>query len=345
MISDFLAESSDFEIPEELCKIPQKPFDKIMHYLMEQGKWIRIYQLVTKHNRVHGIQSLSGFASEILIEQLISHLVKEFPNEKSSNLIERVVECFLRNGGRVDPGGQICITNAVERQWYNLLNTLICDYNCDPQYLNIDSCIIPIHSALILGLHKDPGNFSVLKICMKLYAKNPDKYARLDPKQRDRNGDTLFHLVVKETCNTQLKQAAELLQQKHVPCKVQNKDERLPLDYLKASDPRYKILHKAMEYDTSQMKIVEKQKKSNDERTIYHPIVEIRKEPSVLKIEHRRDEQKHDDKTIDSKPPKQPKITNESHLSQIQKLIDSISPKQSVLEHSSGESCKEIIVS
>ncbi|CAC5364351.1 unnamed protein product [Mytilus coruscus] len=157
LISDFLAESTDFEIPDELCKIPQKSFDKILHYLMEQEKWIRIYKLVTKHNREHGIQSLSGFASEIRIEQLISHLVKELPNEKSSKFIEEVVHCFIFNGGRVDPGGQICISNAVERQWYKLLNTMICDYNCDPQYLNIDSCSIPIHSALILGLHKDPG--------------------------------------------------------------------------------------------------------------------------------------------------------------------------------------------
>lgn len=54
-------------------------------------------------------------------------------------------------------GGQICITNAVERQWYNLLNTLICDHHCDPQYLNLESCNTPIHSALFLGLHKDPG--------------------------------------------------------------------------------------------------------------------------------------------------------------------------------------------
>ncbi|CAC5380294.1 unnamed protein product [Mytilus coruscus] len=326
LIADFLAESTDIDIPDELFKIPQKPFEKIVYNLVEQEKWKRIYELVTKHNIVHGKTSLSGFASEIRTEKLISQLIKEFPNEKSSKFIEEIVHCFIRNGGRVDSGGQICITNAVARQWYNLLNTLICHYNCDPQYLYLDSCSTPIHSALILGLHKDP-----------------DKYARLDPKQRDRNGDTLFHLVVKETCNTKLKQVAELLQQKHVPCKVQNKDGKFPLDYLKASDPRYKILHKAMEYDTGQIKTTVKQKKANDEPTIHKPAVEKGKDSSVMNMERIKDKPKQSDKTIESKPPKQPKQTNESYLSQIQKLVDSISPKQSVLEHASGDPCKEII--
>lgn len=65
---------------------------------------MQLYQLVTTHNRKHGILSLSGFASAIQIEQLIAHLDKEFPNEQSPNLIEKVVDCFLRNGGRVDRG-------------------------------------------------------------------------------------------------------------------------------------------------------------------------------------------------------------------------------------------------
>ncbi|CAC5364350.1 unnamed protein product [Mytilus coruscus] len=97
-----------------------------------------------------------------------------------------------------------------------------------------------------------------------------------------------------------------------------------------------------MEYDTSQMKSAEKQKKANNEPTINKPTVEKRKDHSVLKMECYKDKPKQTDKTTDSKPLKQPKITNESYLSQIQKLIDSISSKQSILKHSSGDPCKEI---
>lgn len=174
-----------------------------------------------------------------------------------------------------------------------------------------------------------------------MYAKNPDKYARLDPKQLDINENTLFHLVAKEIYNTKLIHVAVLLQQKRVPCKVQNKDGKLPLDYLKASDPRYKILQKAVEYDTSQMKTAEKQKKTTDEPTIPKPTVEKRQDPSVLNMERIKDKPTQYDKSIDSKP----KITNESYLLQIRKLIDSVSPKQSILDHSSGDPCKEINVS
>lgn len=170
-----------------------------------------------------------------------------------------------------------------------------------------------------------------------MYAKNPDKYASLDPKQLDINEDTLFHLVAKETYSIKLKQVAVILQQKRVPCKVQNKDGKFPLDYLIAKDPRYKILQKAVEYDTSQMKTAEKQKKTTDEPTIPKPTVEKRQDPSILNMERIKDKPKQYDKSIDSKPKIQPKITNESYLSQIRKMIDSISPKQSVLDHSSGD--------
>lgn len=54
-------------------------------------------------------------------------------------------------------GGEMCIRHAIARQWYQLINTLICYHNCDPQHLSLDSCSTPVHSALVLGLHKDPG--------------------------------------------------------------------------------------------------------------------------------------------------------------------------------------------
>ncbi|CAG2222142.1 unnamed protein product [Mytilus edulis] len=91
-----------------------------------------------------------------------------------------------------------------------------------------------------------------------------------------------------------------------------------------------------------QLKTVEKQKKSNDERSINKPIVEITKDPLVVNMECKKDDLKQNDKTIDSKPIKQQKITAESYLSQIKKLIDSISHKGLILEPSSGDPCKEI---
>lgn len=54
-------------------------------------------------------------------------------------------------------GGKLCIEKVVASQRYHLLQILICDHRCDPQFLVIDPCSTPIHSALIFGLHKDPG--------------------------------------------------------------------------------------------------------------------------------------------------------------------------------------------
>lgn len=173
---------------------------------------------------------------------------------------------------------------------------------------------------------------------MELFGKHPDKYVRLDPRQKDNNGDTLFHLVVKRTCTKTLKQMAELLLNKHVPCKVQNKDGKFPLDYLKVGDQRYKILQKAMEYDRTQIK--------TDIPTIHKPTIGKKKDQDPLIVHMPSQERTHHNvKTIDSKPNIQPETIKESFLLQIEKLICVLSQKTSTLEHSNVEPSKEIDVS
>lgn len=75
-----------------------------MHDLIDQEKWIQIYKLVKRHNMVHGQKSLPGFASEIRIEKVLSHLIKDFQNDKCAKLIEGIVDCFILNGGILDQG-------------------------------------------------------------------------------------------------------------------------------------------------------------------------------------------------------------------------------------------------
>lgn len=84
---------------------------------------------------------------------------------------------------------------------------------------------------------------------MEKYQKNPQKYPMLDPQQQDTDGNTLFHLVVKDDCNDTLLKAAKKLQEWHVRCKVSNSHGKFPHDYLKMNDPRLKVLMLAMQYD------------------------------------------------------------------------------------------------
>lgn len=87
------------EIPDELCRIAKKTFDNLMNDLIKREKWKQIYKLVTKHNKVHSEKSLCGFASQIRLEKVIN----DFPNEMSTNLME-IIDCFIRNGCRVNQG-------------------------------------------------------------------------------------------------------------------------------------------------------------------------------------------------------------------------------------------------
>jgi hypothetical protein len=86
---------------------------------------------------------------------------------------------------------------------------------------------------------------------MEKYQKNPQKYPMLDPQQQDTDGNTLFHLVVKDDCNKILLKAATKLQEWHVHCKVSNLHGKFPHDYLKINDPRWKVLKLAMKYDNT----------------------------------------------------------------------------------------------
>ena len=84
---------------------------------------------------------------------------------------------------------------------------------------------------------------------MEKYKMNPQKYPMLDPQKPDTDGNTLFHLVVKDDCNDTLLKAAKQLQEWHVRCKVSNLKRKFPHDYLKINDPRWKVLQLAMKYD------------------------------------------------------------------------------------------------
>lgn len=93
------------DIPDELCRMSQKLFVKIMHDLQERAKWLQIYKLVKKHNMVNNSKkSLSRFASEIHMGKVITQLIQDFPNDKFDKLIEEIIDCLIRNGGIVDQG-------------------------------------------------------------------------------------------------------------------------------------------------------------------------------------------------------------------------------------------------
>lgn len=71
-----------------------------MNDLIKREKWQQVYKLVLKHNKVHGEESLCGFASQIRLEKVIY----DFSNKMSSNLMEMIIDCFIRNGCRVNQG-------------------------------------------------------------------------------------------------------------------------------------------------------------------------------------------------------------------------------------------------
>lgn len=109
------------DIPNDLFKIQIKLFEKIVQNLVEQEKWKRIYELVTKHNIEHGTTSLPVFASKIRTEILISQLIKDFPSDKSSTFIEEIVHCFIKNGGTVEPGEFAQVINTCNVKIYKIL--------------------------------------------------------------------------------------------------------------------------------------------------------------------------------------------------------------------------------
>lgn len=54
-------------------------------------------------------------------------------------------------------GGRKCIKILTERMHYQLIETLVCSNECDPQHLSIYPGDTPIHAALNIAVQIDQG--------------------------------------------------------------------------------------------------------------------------------------------------------------------------------------------
>lgn len=171
---------------------------------------------------------------------------------------------------------------------------------------------------------------------MKKYQKNPQKYPRLDPQQQDTDGNTLFHLVVKDDCNDTLLKAAKKLQEWHVPCKVSNLHGKFPHDYLKMNDPRLKVLMLAMQYDKIKKEATVNITVKEISNVQIQPCVtvktEVKQKPVALTTSHEKEPiktclSKQSDQT-DENNDDTPEEANvkESLLSQIERKIKCLTP-------------------
>lgn len=57
---------------------------------------------------------------------------------------------------------QECIKLLVDRELFDVLSDLICNFNFDPKYLTLPMMDTPIHAAVLIALHHDPGDYSVV---------------------------------------------------------------------------------------------------------------------------------------------------------------------------------------
>ncbi|XP_052083768.1 TPR and ankyrin repeat-containing protein 1-like isoform X3 [Mytilus californianus] len=335
LITDFLAESTVCEIPPELCRISQKLFKRVIDELKNQQKWLQVCNLALKHSKLHGDNLYSGFAAGIPLDSVLYLLTEK----NLSRNTKEIIDWFFQNGGSVADGGRKCIRIVTERKYYQLIETLVCSHECDPQHLSLYSGDTPIHAVLDIAVKMDQDNISVFKKCMELYDKNSIRYEYLDPGQRDKNGDTLFHLIAKHNLNKTTQRLADILQKMQVRCEIQNKEGKYPHDYVKVDDPRSKIFQEAIEYETNALKsqtlcntpnIPKTQSASVVTNLIAKP-VRKKSDTSDFSEINPSNEKEANDKPVEAKPDieiKEDPEIQESNLTQIIQMIKSLESKQ-----------------
>ena len=158
----------------------------------------------------------------------------------------------------------------------------------------------------------------------------------LDPQQQDTDGNTLFHLVVKDDCNDTLLKAAKKLQEWHVRCKVSNLHGKFPHDYLKINDPRRKVLQLAMKYDKkikleATVNITEKEISNVQIQPCVTVKTELKQQPIALTTSHEKEPIKtglseQSDQTDKKNDDTSEEANVKESLSQIERKIKCLKP-------------------
>lgn len=126
-------------------------------------------------------------------------------------------------------GGKLSIQHAVETKQFKLIE-ILAKNGADVTSLSDYTGDTPIHAAVSISLREQRSD--LVEALVERYCANPEGNRNLNPEQRDSEGNSLYHLLAKETYSQTSQHIKEYLCKKGISAKVADKSGKSPGEYL-----------------------------------------------------------------------------------------------------------------
>ncbi|XP_021340034.1 uncharacterized protein LOC110441249 isoform X2 [Mizuhopecten yessoensis] len=237
-----LDDAGDSDIPADLIQVPDSYLNQILKGLLDRRKWFPFLSIVRKHREFNASkEKCMDLVNEICLETVVGDPQFLRKTERLDNLMKGLLDI----GATIQNGGQNCIYTCIKNGHYRILPFLL-SRGAHSRHLTIYSGDTPVHAALTIALQKAPGHFEAFKLLLTKFQEDPQVNHMCDPTAKDRNGDGLLHLALRQPDGSQSRKAIDLLiQHTQNPSAIlsKNKKGQRPSDLIREKhDLRWRIL-------------------------------------------------------------------------------------------------------
>ncbi|KAL3888661.1 hypothetical protein ACJMK2_001026 [Sinanodonta woodiana] len=231
-----LGDTLNPEIPDSLTNMSEFMCGRVTKELIKGKKWRQVDAVVRKYRNKNGSDKMKSFATSVDMVELVEDT--SFRTVEDVKL--HIIISMLSSGASIGKDdGAALVQAAISEGHFKVVAELL-KRGASPSALSLAAGDTPIHAALMIGLEKDKGNFTLFDTLLNQFDSDPKTFACLDPSQVDVNGDCLFHLLAKcKVSNTALK-VIETLCARKLSSSVRNSEGKLPIDYIVRKNDRRK---------------------------------------------------------------------------------------------------------
>ncbi|XP_053215483.1 TPR and ankyrin repeat-containing protein 1 [Podarcis raffonei] len=227
------------EIPEEIvCDIPPACASSFIKLLLEKQRWHEVMLLLTR--KTTGNMTLGdGLIKNCNLSDVdIGTVLKDMDRSDGRRL--HLVRCLMQRG--VSPEGSRSshekpLQKCLKSNDFELACVLLSS-GANPHHISMAEGDTPLHAALSIYFDKkDENGLHLLSHLLDLYDSDPSKFSYLSPNRRDKNGDTVMHIIFQKNLTKHVKKMLGWLAKFEINLNLKNKSGRDVRHRIKKTDP------------------------------------------------------------------------------------------------------------
>ncbi|XP_066484289.1 TPR and ankyrin repeat-containing protein 1 isoform X2 [Tiliqua scincoides] len=227
------------DIPEEVaCDIPPACAKNFIKLLLEAQKWHEVLLLLTRSSTGQMTPGNALIESCDLSDLDIGIVLQCI--DKSVKQRVQLLKCLIGRGASPEGTGTMHenpLQKCLKNHDFELAHLLLSS-GADPHCISFVEGDTPLHAALSICFDKnDDIGLCFLSDLLALYVSNPSAFPYLNPNSRDKNGDTVLHIIFQKNLTKQVKKMLSLLAKFDINCNLKNNSGRDVFYRRKKEDP------------------------------------------------------------------------------------------------------------